>query len=124
MSNRMVRVNSLIHREISQIIHTEFQMETVTITITEVKIQSDLRVGKVYYSVLGEEEQIKEAKKFFKRFSGRIKFLLGNAIVLKYIPHITYIYDDSLARGAELVNFMDEFKEEVEPKSNEPKDHE
>ncbi len=119
MSNRMVRVNSLIHREISQIIHTEFQMETVAITITEVKIQSDLRLGKVYYSVLGGEEQIKEAKKFFKRFSGRIKFLLGNAIVLKYIPHISYIYDDSLARGAELVNFMDEFKNEEEPKDNE-----
>jgi len=112
MSNRMVRVNSLIHREISQIIHTEFQAEAVAITITEVNIQPDLRCGRVYYSVLGGDEQIKEARKLFKRFSGRIKYLLGNLIVLKYMPDLTYHYDDSLARGADLISYMTEVEQD------------
>jgi len=117
MSNRMVRVNSLILREISHIIHTEFQVEAVTITITEVDIQPDLKTGKVFYSVLGEKEQVSNAKRFFKRYSGRIKFLIGKSIILKYIPDLTYIYDDSLAKGADLVNRMNEVELEDIPPS-------
>jgi len=119
MSNRMVRVNSLVMREISHIIHTEFQLESVAITITEVDIEPDLRAGKVYYSVFGDDNQIQEAKKFFKRYSGRIKFLMGNAIVLKYTPHLTYIYDDSLAKGADLLTYMEGVEQEDEIPSKE-----
>lgn len=119
MSNRMVRVNSLVHREISHIIHTEFQVEAVSITITEVNIAPDLRNGRVFYSVLGGPEQIKEARKFFKRFAGRIKFLMGNAIILKYTPDLTYHYDDSFARGTELLQFMEKVDPAVDPTDRE-----
>ena len=111
----MVRVNSLIMREISHIIHTEFQMEAVAITITEVRIMPDLRKGEVYYSVIGDEEAIRNAGRFFKRFGGRIKFLLGNAITLKYMPHLTYHYDDSMQRGANLLEYMDEVEHQEHP---------
>ena len=106
----MVRVNSLVMREISHIIHTEFQEESVAITITEVKIDPDLRIGDVYYSVFGGEEKIKDAKKFFKRNASRIRFLMGKAIVLKYLPHITYHYDDSMEKGADLLTYMEDVK--------------
>ena len=112
MSNRMVRVNSLIMREISHIIHTEFQTEAVAITITEVKIMPDLRKGEVYYSVIGGEDAIRDAARFFKRYAGRIKFLMGNQVTLKYTPHLSYHYDDSMERGANLIEFMDEVEQE------------
>ncbi len=112
MSNRMVRVNSLVMREISQIIHTEYQVEAVTITITEVDIMPDLRSGKVFYSVIGGEDQIAEARKFFKRHKGRIKFILGNNVILKYTPDLTYHYDASMERGANLLDYMDEVEAE------------
>lgn len=114
----MVRVNSLILREISLIIHTEFQMETVAITITEVKIMPDLRTGKVFYSVLGDELAIKQARKFFRKFSGRIKFILGNRVVLKYTPNITFHYDDSMEKGADLIKYMDEIDQKNSPQEN------
>jgi ribosome-binding factor A len=112
MSNRMVRVNALLHREISQIIHTEFQADTVAITITSVDIVPDLRSGRVFYSVIGDEEAVASAKRFFKRFAGRIKFLMGKQVVLKYVPHLTYHYDPSLEKGSDLVNRMDEIEAE------------
>ena len=112
MSNRMVRVNSLVMREISHIIHTEFQVEAVAITITGVKIMPDLRKGRVFYSVIGDEAAVKDAGRFFRRYSGRIKFLLGKAITLKYMPDLTYHYDDSMERGANLIQFMDEVDED------------
>lgn len=114
----MVRVNSLIMREISHIIHTEFQTEAVAITITEVKIMPDLRKGDVYYSVIGGDDAIQNAARFFKRYAGRIKFLMGNQVILKYTPHLSYHYDDSMARGASLIEFMDEVEKE-DPKQTE-----
>ena len=111
MSNRMVRVNSLIQREISHIIHTEFQAETVTITISEVDIVPDLRKGDVYYSVVGGEQEVRNARKFFRKYSGRIKFLMGNAVTLKYTPDLSYHYDESMEKGADLIHFMDEVEE-------------
>jgi ribosome-binding factor A len=116
----MVRVNSLIMREISQIIHTEFQMETVAITIIDVKIVPDLRNGKVFYSVIGDEEAVKNAHRFFRKYSGRIKFLMGNRVTLKYTPDLTYHHDNSIERGVNLIDFMDE----VDGKENPPQNHE
>jgi len=108
MSSRMVRVNSLVMREISEIIHTDFQVETVGITITEVDIMPDLRTGKVFYSVLGDETAVREARQFFRRFKGRIKYTLGNRVVLKYTPDLSYHYDPSMEKGASLLEYMDE----------------
>lgn len=112
----MVRVNSLILREISHIIHTEFQAETVAITITEVKITPDLRKGQVFYSVIGGEDSVKLARKFFRKYSGRIKYSLGKAITLKYMPVLTFNYDDSMEKGASLIDFMNEINQEETPK--------
>jgi ribosome-binding factor A len=112
MSNRMVRVNSLVLREISHIIHTEFQVEAMNITITEVDIMADLRQGKVFYSVFGSDEEIRKAKAFFRKKAGRIRFLMGKAIVLKYTPELFYQYDDSLSRGAQLLDAMFQVEEE------------
>ena len=43
MSNRTVRVNELVQRELSAILHQHYQSETVAVTITEVRVSPDLR---------------------------------------------------------------------------------
>ena len=45
MSNRTIRVNELIQRELGDILHRRYQSETVAITITEVRVAPDLRDG-------------------------------------------------------------------------------
>jgi ribosome-binding factor A len=112
----MVRVNSLVLREISHIIHTEFQSEAISITIIEVEIMADLRRGDVYYSVIGDEAAVRKAKGFFRKHAGRIRYLMGKNIVLKYTPELVYHHDDSLARGAKLVDVMNQIQKEDQEK--------
>ena len=55
MSNRTVRVNELVQREISDILRKHYQSEAVTITISEVRVSPDLRDARVFVSVVGDD---------------------------------------------------------------------
>ncbi len=115
MVKRMVRVNELVRREISEILHTRFRGESVGITITEVKVANDLRNARVFYSVLGGEEEAQTARAFLKSQVREIRFLMGKRVVLKYTPFLSFVQDDSIQRGVHLNSLIDELDLEEEP---------
>ena len=53
MSNRTLRVNELIQRELSAILRQRHQSEAVAVTITEIRVSPDLRDARVFVSVIG-----------------------------------------------------------------------
>lgn len=110
MSQRITRVNELVKRVISQIIHTHYRDETVYITITDVSTAPDLRVARVFYSVLGDPIKTREAGQFFARHKTEIKRQLGKNITLKYLPHLEFVLDPSIERGIKLIDYMDELE--------------
>ena len=112
MGQRNLRVNVLVQQEVSQLLHTRYQGETVYITISDVSISPDLRNGRVYYSVIGGEDEKKKAEKFFRQKAHDIRYHLGKRIVLKYLPHLRFVYDPSIARGGEMVDLIDQVAEE------------
>ena len=111
MGQRNLRVNALVKQEVSRILHTRYRGETVRITITDASIAPDLRSGRIYYSVLGEDSEAQAAKQFFFRNATEIRRQLGKRIVLKYLPHLKYFRDDSIQRGVDLLKVMDQFDE-------------
>lgn len=111
MPQRSVRVNELIKREISHVLHTRFQSESVAITITDVDISPDLRNGRVYYSVIGDEDQIANAGKFLKRNATEIKHYVSKVVTLKYTPKLKFYYDSSIERGTRMMDILDELDE-------------
>ena len=107
MSARTIRVNALLRREISEVLHRDYRDDAVRITISDVRVSPDLRNADVFYAVLGGTDEICAAKKLFRRISGDIKFKVGKNITLKYLPHFKYQYDDSIAKGMDLVDRID-----------------
>ncbi len=112
MGQRNLRVNVLVQQEISHLLHTRYRGQTVYITVVDVSISPDLRNGRVYYSVIGGEAEKKNAEKFFRQNAHDIRHHLGKRIVLKYLPHLRYVYDESIARGVEIIDLMDEVADE------------
>ena len=108
MNKRMVRVNELVRREISEVLHTRFKSESVFITITEVNVNNDLRSARVYYSVLGDEGDAIAAEQLLKLYGREIRHLLGKRVILKYTPFLKFIHDESIKRGFHLNNLIDE----------------
>jgi len=74
MGQRNLRVNVLVQQEVSQLLHTRYQGQTVYITISDVSISPDLRNGRVYYSVLGDEAE----KRKLKSSSGKMPTAFGS----------------------------------------------
>lgn len=112
MPSRSVRVNELVKREISQVLHTNYRERAVGLTITEVDVSPDLRNARVYYSVIGDEEAVRKAEAFFNREHRNIRQHLAKTVVLKYLPKLYFKHDDSFARGARVMDLLDEIDEE------------
>ena len=109
MGQRLIRVNELVKREISDVLHTRYQSESVYITVSEVRVSPDLRNARVYYSVLGDDEQRRKAGAFLKN-----RRQLSKRIVLKYLPHLRFVFDQSIERGSRLNDIMNELGMEGE----------
>ncbi|MDA0346933.1 MAG: 30S ribosome-binding factor RbfA [Verrucomicrobia bacterium] len=118
MGQRNLRVNVLVKQEVSQLLHTRYQGQTVFITITDVLVSPDLRNGRVYYAVIGGEEEKKKASRFFHQNARDIRDQLSKNIVLKYLPFLTYHFDDSIARGVEIIELIDQVTDKDSQKEN------
>ena len=119
MSNRTLRVNELIQRELSAILRQRYQTESVAITITEVRVAPDLRDARVFVSVVGDEDSVEKQMRWLRSCSRDIRQELGRRIVLKYMPRFAYVLDGSVARSSRLLRLLDEVEPAAETPSTE-----
>ena len=110
MSNRTLRINELIQRELSDILHHDYQAEAVTLTITEVRISPDLREGRVFVSVLGSTGLAEQKMAWLRRVSTAVRQELGRRIVLKFLPRFEYVLDRSTVRSLNVLRVLDEIE--------------
>jgi ribosome-binding factor A len=108
MSNRTLRVNELIQRELSDILRKRYQAEAVAITISAVDIAPDLRDGRVHVAVFGDAEFARQKLRWLRAIARELTQELGRRIVLKYMPKLTYTLDTSTARGNRILGILDE----------------
>ncbi|MFH1350750.1 MAG: 30S ribosome-binding factor RbfA [Pseudomonadota bacterium] len=86
-------------------------------TITGVFLSDDLRQAKVYYSVLGEKNDVVRAQAGLDSAKGFIKRQIGIQMDLRYVPDIVFKYDPSLEMGDEMEKLFERLKadESLEP---------
>lgn len=110
MSNRTLRVNELVQRELSQILHTRYQAEAAAVTITSVDIAPDLHDGRVFFSVIGGAEVVIKKAKWLRSVGLELQREVAHRVVLKYTPRLRFIADESIARSVELNRLLDELE--------------
>jgi ribosome-binding factor A len=108
VSNRTIRVNELIQRELGDILRRRYQSESVSITISAVQVTEDLREGRVFVSIIGNEDHVVKMFRWICHKSADIREELGRRIVLKYLPKFTYAIDESTAKGNKILALMDQ----------------
>ena len=110
MSNRTVRVNELLQREISAYLHTRYQAETVRITITDVKVAPDFRDARVFYAVLGNREVVEECGRWLRAKLPEIRHFVGRHVVLKNVPRLELVLDTAPERGVRVLQALDKIE--------------
>jgi ribosome-binding factor A len=116
-SRRIERINHLLREEISDLLRREVKdvaLSTPLISITDVETSPDLRVAKVYFSVYGDDDVIKETQAHLKRASGFLHRNLKERLDLRYTPNLEFVLDPSLARGDRIMRLMRSIEEERE----------
>lgn len=112
MSTRTLRVNELIHREIGVILRRRYQSEAATITITGVEVTPDIREGKVYVAVTGDDAHIEDRFKWIRHHARAIRHELARNLVLKQTPLLTYEIDTVTDRGNRVLDLLDKLAAE------------
>ena len=96
MAHRIDKVENLIKEEISLIFLHKLQDPTLGfITITNVKVSPDLRIAKIYISVLEKEKRDFVLEKV-KSNTGLIRSELASRIRIKFVPELKFFIDDTL----------------------------
>ena len=113
---RLGRIDEEYKKELSQIIGYELKNPNVTglISVTKVKVTSDLKYAKVYVSVLNSKN-IKDTLAGLKKSSGYIRSELAKRINLRNTPELIFELDDSIEYGAKI----DSILKEIMPKKEE-----
>jgi ribosome-binding factor A len=115
--DRPSRVAERIREEISLCIQFKVKDPGVAgVTITDVRVTSDLKLARVNYSVLGDAEAITVAKRALRRASGFLRAEVGRALNLRYSPELTFFIDQSYDRGVYIDHLLHEIAKEGEAK--------
>lgn len=101
-----------MREEISEILLKDLKDPRIGfVTITKVAVSDDLRQAKVYYSVFGGEQEKEDSFQGLESATGYIKRELGRRMRLKYMPEITFLFDDSLEYGAHIEELLRDVKD-------------
>jgi ribosome-binding factor A len=106
--NRAQRVGDQILKVIAPFLLQKVKDPRVEgVTLTGVRLSKDLRVAKVYFSVLGEDKDIKNATDGLESAKGFIKRELGSRLDLRVMPDIQFLHDESFATGLRIERLLE-----------------
>lgn len=124
MNTRLERVGRLIRDEISDILRRDIHDPLIGfISITEVKVSADLHHATVFFSVLGEGQQVQDCIKGLLRARKYINARVAERIDLRYIPKLRFQLDETAAKAQRMEALLREQASvigEAPPPSEEP----
>jgi ribosome-binding factor A len=109
--SRQQRVAEALRKEISSIIHDEIKDPRLGfVTITRAEVTPDLRQVKVFFSVLGKEEEHKKTKEALDSALGFIRKLIASRIRLRFTPEIIFKEDRSIEYSIRIEEVLQEIR--------------
>jgi ribosome-binding factor A len=107
MKHRQLRVNELVKRELSGIIAREINFEGALVSINAVDVAPDLKSAHVFVSTLGVEKPGANVIGKLEAHRPALQAELSRHVVLKYTPHLIFHLDESIKRGARVLEILD-----------------
>ena len=109
VSQRQLRVGEMIKQSLGMIFARNEakvpNLETNSITVTEVKMSQDLKVAKAFVLPLGGKDAEKKIE-ILKKFSFLIRKVLSKKITMKFLPKIIFAKDESFEYAEKIENLI------------------
>ena len=109
--SRAERITEAIRQEVSIIIHDKLKDPRLGfVTITRVEMSPDLRLARVYFSVLGKDEDYKKTKEALDSALGFVRRLVAERVNLRIAPEIMFFEDRSSEYSVRIQEVLEEIK--------------
>jgi len=116
---RYERIAEAIRKEVSTIIHDELKDPRLGfITIVRVELTHDLQSARIFFSVLGNEQEREKSRMALESALGFIRRLIGQRIKLRLVPEIMFKEDHSIEYSVRIEEILQEIKTTDEPKKS------
>jgi ribosome-binding factor A len=110
--SRADRLADLIKREVSEILLREVKDPRVAmVTITHATVTSDLKQAKVFFSTMKTGQELADTITGLERAAGFVQRQLGGHMQLRYVPHLSFLFDDTLIQAAHMDKIFRELEE-------------
>lgn len=111
--SRAVRVGEEIQREIARMLSTgRLKDDRIGfVTITGVRVNSDLRQAKVYFVVHGAEDEQRQTAEALQEHAGRLRSHIGKVMRIRRAPELTFTPDASIDEGMKIERLLQEVRE-------------
>ena len=121
-SYRIERINETIKEILSELLLRAIKDPRVgMVTITAVRVSSDLSSAKIHYSVMGDEVERAETKKGLRSAKNFMRTAVANQLKLRSAPELIFVYDDSLDKSFAIEEALKKTKSEPARKDDSPK---
>ena len=108
---RQNRINDAVALELAMILREvkDPRVAEAMITVTAADVTPDLKYAKIYYSVLGADDNKEELKEIYlglKSAAGFIRGQLAKRLNLRVTPELTFVEDSSVKHGVEIAAIL------------------
>ena len=109
VTQRQLRVGEMVKQALSMMFLKEeakiSDLDTKSITVTEVRMSPDLKTAKIFVIPLGGKDTEKVIEKL-KEFSFVIRKVLSKKIMVKFMPKLFFVNDDSFDYAEKIENLI------------------
>jgi ribosome-binding factor A len=98
-----------MQRSLSELLRFETKDPSLAdVSLTTVELSRDLSVAKIYFSLLNPDADPAPVLDGLKRASGFLRSKLGSELLVRHIPELRWVHDDSIAHAAEISKLIDD----------------
>ena len=109
VTQRQLRVGEMVKQALSMMFLKEeakiSDLDTKSITVTEVRMSPDLKTAKIFVIPLGGKDTEKVIEKL-KEFSFVIRKVLSKKIMVKFMPKLFFVNDNSFDYAEKIENLI------------------
>lgn len=112
---RTVRISDIIKREVADILSRDVKDPRLGfITITQVTVAKDLKNARVFFTTMREGQELDALQEGLQHAAGFVQRKLGARLQLRHTPHITFIYDTSVAQGIRMNKILTTLEQKLD----------
>ncbi len=119
-SIRIQRLQSELKKLFNITINETIRDERLSwVTITDVVMSKDLHYARVSFSTMEDDDKTNaRVSRLLTSASGVFKKAIGNAHIMRTIPDLTFVYDQTGARARKVEELLDRIKKEREERED------